>query len=69
MSEKAYCSCHNLSAEDFQAACSQGANSVRACFCRLECKPKCAECIPLVKAILEANGQHEPRPDNDPLSI
>jgi len=65
MSKKNYCSCHNLSAQDFQAACRQGASSVRACFCLLGCKPKCAECIPLVKSILKANEQGSVKADDD----
>lgn len=65
MSKKSYCSCHNLSAEDFQAACSKGADSVRSCFRCLDCKPKCAECIPLVKSILKESEQCSAKDGDD----
>jgi NAD(P)H-nitrite reductase large subunit len=57
MSQKNHCSCHNLTIENFQTACTNGAGSVKDCFKYLKCKPQCAECIPLVKAILQKEAE------------
>lgn len=59
MSEKKHCSCHNLTRNDFERACAAGCSSVRLCFRHLNCKPDCAECIPLVKAVLQEHADQQ----------
>ncbi len=60
MTERAHCSCHDISRTEFSEACERGAHNVKACFKQLGCLPKCANCIPLVRQVLNEHQQEAP---------
>jgi len=51
--EQQSCTCHNIDIDDFRQACVQGAHSVKTCFKSMGCMPKCNNCIPMVRELLE----------------
>lgn len=55
---KFLCTCHGLSAGDFERACAAGAHNVKTCFQHNGKLPKCGDCAPLVRKVLaESLGQ------------
>lgn len=53
MTERTHCSCYDIDIETFRAACAAGAHSVKTCFKHIGCLPKCNNCIPMVRRVLD----------------